>query len=163
MQCKENPLAIEYNEPTGYRRIPTTTCEGGSEKDKASISHPCPGYEDEFRKKRAISMVRLLLSITIPFALAGAIGLYVWRNWDGKLGRIQLGETSYDYNNLWMKWPIVVRSKSRNILASVSSLFSYTLGSALSFVDFKFNSSFMGRNSYTHDRGVYTAINTEDR
>lgn len=114
--CKENPDAIEYWEPTGYRRLPLTTCEGGDhEFDKMSTRHLCPGKgEDYDRKHRGPSGFVLFLAIVLPFAAAGAIGWWVWRNWAGTFGQIRLGEQPagglLDEDRPWVRYPIIAVS-----------------------------------------------------
>ncbi|KAH8885156.1 vacuolar protein sorting [Thozetella sp. PMI_491] len=126
--CKEHPGEFEFYEPTGYRRLPLTTCKDGKEFDKASTPSACPGHEDEFDKAHAgPSGVVLFFAITIPFALAGAIGWYVWRNWSGKFGQIRLGEpggggfggAALDTDQPWVKYPIVAVSA---VVAAVAAL-----------------------------------------
>ena len=90
-ECKTNPDMVEYYDPTGYRRIPLTTCVGGKEMD-VSVAHPCPGKEDEFQKRRGISAAGVFFAITIPIAAATGAGYWVWRNWASKFGQIRLGE-----------------------------------------------------------------------
>lgn len=90
--CKADPDAIEYWEPTGYRRIPLTTCSGGLNLDHL-ISKPCPNKEEEYQKKHGISGAALFFAIVIPLAAAAGIGYYVYSRWDGKFGQIRLGET----------------------------------------------------------------------
>ena len=93
--CKEDPTQIEYFEPTGYRRIPLTTCQEGKEYDKLR-SRPCPGHEADYDKKHGISGLGLFFAILIPFLAAGGIGYYAWTNWRHKLsgfGQIRLGES----------------------------------------------------------------------
>jgi hypothetical protein len=82
---------IDYDDPTGYRRIPLTTCQGGKEMDK-SVAHACPGKGKEFNQKHGPSVVGVFFAIMIPFALAGGVGYWVWRNWTSKFGQIRLGE-----------------------------------------------------------------------
>lgn len=91
--CRENPDAIEYWEPTGYRRIPLTTCQGGLLLDQVE-SHPCPSHEKEYQAKHGIGPVGLFFAIVTPIGIAAAAGYYVYNRWDGKLGQIRLGETS---------------------------------------------------------------------
>ena len=64
--CKK-PDAFEYFEPTGYRKIPLSTCEGGKKYDAWNV-HACPGKEKEFNKHHGkdISGNRVLLLIGIP-------------------------------------------------------------------------------------------------
>ena len=92
--CNENPSLVEYFEPTGYRRIPITTCDGGRELDKL-VSKPCPGHQQEFEKKHGISGVGLFFAIVIPISLAIGVGYYVWQNWQQRFlgfGQIRLGD-----------------------------------------------------------------------
>lgn len=91
LYCKEDETRIEYDEPTGYRRIPLSTCQGGKEMDK-SIPHPCPGHDKEFEKKHGTSGLALFFAIILPFAAAAAIGFYIWQNYDKHFGAIRLGE-----------------------------------------------------------------------
>ncbi|KAJ5761856.1 uncharacterized protein N7511_005238 [Penicillium nucicola] len=90
-QCKSDSEMVEYWEPTGYRRIPQTTCQGGLLLDQ-DVSHPCPNKEEEYHKKHGISGVGLFFAIVSPIAVAAAIGYYVYTHWDGKFGQIRLGE-----------------------------------------------------------------------
>lgn len=93
--CKEDPNLVEYFEPTGYRRIPLTTCQGGTEFDKLK-STECPGHGADYAKKHGISGLGLFFAVVIPLAAAAAIGYYAWTNWRHKLsgfGQIRLGES----------------------------------------------------------------------
>ncbi|WEW58561.1 vacuolar protein sorting/targeting protein PEP1 [Emydomyces testavorans] len=91
--CTEDPNAVEYFEPTGYRRIPLTTCEGGVKLD-GRVAHPCPNKEKEFKKKHpGLHGIGLFFVIVLPIAAAGAVGYYVYTRWEGKFGHIRLGET----------------------------------------------------------------------
>ena len=91
--CKENLDTLEYFEPTGYRRIPLTTCEGGRELDRIR-SVPCPGKEKEVAAKNGISALGLFFAIVIPITVALGVGYYVYTNWDtmAGFGQIRLGE-----------------------------------------------------------------------
>lgn len=115
--CAEHPDAIEYHEPTGYRRIPLTTCSGGLALDTESPVHPCAGHEKEFERAHATSPVAIFFAVTIPFAIAFAAGWYVWRNWNGKFGQIRLGEPNggpsgavFDSDRPWVKYPVIALS-----------------------------------------------------
>lgn len=95
LTCAEDPNLVEYFEPTGYRRIPLTTCSGGRELDKVVVK-PCPGHKEEFEQKHGISGVGLFFAIVIPILAAGGIGYWIWRNWSERLwglGQIRLGES----------------------------------------------------------------------
>jgi hypothetical protein len=89
--CLSNPDLEEYNEVTGYRRIPITTCQKGTEYD-VSDPKPCPGHEKDFDKKHGASAIGIFFAITIPIAVAVGVGYWVWRNWASSFGQIRLGE-----------------------------------------------------------------------
>ncbi|KAI1479859.1 Oligoxyloglucan reducing end-specific cellobiohydrolase [Daldinia eschscholtzii] len=109
--CRENPDQFEYYEPSGFRRIPLTTCEGGFEADKVLRAHPCPGHEEEFEKARGISGVGIFFAVVIPIGVASAVGWWVYRNWQSKFGQIRLGEqSSLDSDSPWVKYPVVAVS-----------------------------------------------------
>ncbi|KAL8716793.1 MAG: hypothetical protein Q9225_005910, partial [Loekoesia sp. 1 TL-2023] len=93
--CKEDPERKSYFTPTGYRRIPLSNCEGGNELEKYEPQErPCRGYEQEFAEMhRGLSGFWLFVfAVLLPGGIATAVGYWVWRNWDGKFGRIRLGE-----------------------------------------------------------------------
>lgn len=90
-QCYDNPDLVEYFEPTGYRRIPLSTCQGGNEMDKI-VAHPCPGKEDEFNEKRGIGGFAIFMITVFCFAAAGVFGYWAWSNWERQFGQIRLGE-----------------------------------------------------------------------
>lgn len=111
--CAEHPEEIEYYEPTGYRRVPLTTCVGGLALDKESPSHACPGKQDEYDRAHAASPVAVFFAVTIPVALAAAVGWYVWRHWNGKFGQIRLGEdgsSAFDSDRPWVRYPVIALS-----------------------------------------------------
>lgn len=118
--CKENPDEFEYYEPSGFRRIPLTTCSGGFEADKVLTPHPCPGHEEEFERKRGVSGVGLFFAIIIPISLAAAAGWWVYRNWRGKFGQIRLGEQNgFGSDAPWVKYPVIAVS---GVVAVVGAL-----------------------------------------
>lgn len=90
---------VSWTEPTGYRKIPLTTCEGGKAFDQG-IEHACKGHEREYKKSRkGLHGFWLFVVVCIPFALAGAVGNYVWNMNGGRtLGQIRLGDDSFDQN-----------------------------------------------------------------
>lgn len=94
-QCAANPDQIEYFDVSGYRRIPLTTCQGGTEMDEIGDPIPCPNHEDEYNKKHRIGGAALFFAIVIPIAVATSAGWWVWRNWEGKFGQIRLGECKF--------------------------------------------------------------------
>lgn len=122
--CAKNPNATSWYEPTGYRRIPLSTCVGGKEMDKNSQEHPCKGHEDEFERKHRTSGVAIFFAVVIPFVAAGVIGWYFWRNWDGKFGQIRLGETTstFDSDRPWVKYPVVAVSAVAAVVVTLPLL-----------------------------------------
>ncbi|KAL1297584.1 hypothetical protein AAFC00_006147 [Neodothiora populina] len=127
-QCAADPKLIEFYEPTGYRRIPLTTCAGGRELD-VSTSHPCPGREPQYEQKHGgISGVRLFFAIVLPIAAAGGVGYWVWKNWEGKFGSIRLGDSygglsgggpSFSTDAPWVKYPVAALSGFVAVLAAI--------------------------------------------
>lgn len=101
--------------------MPLSTCKGGNELDKTSTEHPCEGFEDEFKKKHGTSGVAIFFAVVIPFALAGCIGWYVFKNWDGKFGQIRLGDSSatFDSEQPWVKYPVIAISAIAAVTASI--------------------------------------------
>lgn len=53
--CKKQPDLIEYFQPTGYRKIPPSTCVGGLRLDDVSLPLPCPGKEKEFNERHGFN------------------------------------------------------------------------------------------------------------
>jgi hypothetical protein len=89
--------------------------------DKTSTEHPCAGHEEEFEKKHRTSGFVIFLAVVIPFAIAGAVGWYVYRNWNGKFGQIRLGEQSsaFDSDQPWIKYPVIAVSALAALAAAL--------------------------------------------
>ena len=119
--CAQNPNATSWFEPTGYRKVPLSTCKGGHELDKTSNEHPCEGYEDEFKKKHTTSGVAIFFAVVIPVGLAACIGWWVYKNWSGKFGQIRLGDSSntFDSDQPWIKYPVIVVSAAAAVVAAI--------------------------------------------
>lgn len=94
--CKEEGVN-SWTEPTGYRKIPITTCVGGKDFDRGS-EHACDGKEDQYRKTRkGLHGFWLFVVVMIPFVAAGYIGHHVWNRTSGRsLGQIRLGDDSFE-------------------------------------------------------------------
>ncbi|KAK9328304.1 hypothetical protein V1520DRAFT_346352 [Lipomyces starkeyi] len=123
--CRTFPSLIEYSEPTGYRKIPLSTCIGGEAWDKSTM-HPCPGHEKEFGKlRRGIRGFVLFLLILLPFCMAGVVAYVLYNHYYGQYGQIRLGETDFDTHiglgtdNGLLKYPIMAVSA---VVAFVSAL-----------------------------------------
>ena len=96
--CKKNPDLIEFSDPTGYRKIPLSTCQGGLKLDVSSDTYPCPGKEELFNEKYGISGSSFILMFIIPFILFVAFLWFVYdrgirRNGGfSRFGEIRLGD-----------------------------------------------------------------------
>lgn len=129
--CRDDKNKKSYFEPTGYRRTPLDTCEDGHDLENTK-EIPCPGHEkeleDEQRKKRLSGFPFFLVVIVLPIALACAVGYWAYRNWDGKFGRIRLGDggSAFDADKPWIAWPVMGVSALVAVLSAVPLL----LGSA---------------------------------
>ena len=93
--CRKNPKQVEFWYPTGYRKIPLSTCQGGQELDKITSS-PCPGHEREYEEKHGLSGLGLFFVILVPVLVAGGFGFWAYRKWQsdgfGDFGQIRLGD-----------------------------------------------------------------------
>ncbi|KAK4988073.1 vacuolar protein sorting/targeting protein PEP1 [Elasticomyces elasticus] len=171
--CKNKPDVFEYYDPTGYRRIPLTTCHGGKEMDYTSQSHPCPGREDEYQRKKGIGGWGVFFAITIPIAAATGAGYWVWRNWDGKFGRIRLGDGTmgggfFDSDRLWIKYPVAAVS---GLIAVVAAL-PMVIGSIWRAVSSRLGRSrgsygssgrpYTSRSSFQRGRGEYAVVDPDE-
>jgi len=127
--CKKAGVK-EYYGITGYRRIPITTCEGGKELTYTAQSYPCPGFEDEYAKKHGLSGVATFFIVALVVSVAAGIGYWVYTNWEGKFGRIRLGDgastltpnvsrhAAFDRDAPWIKYPILVLSGVVAVIAA---------------------------------------------
>ncbi|KAH8676359.1 hypothetical protein BX600DRAFT_377333 [Xylariales sp. PMI_506] len=133
--CKENPNEFEYYEPSGYRRIPLTTCSGGDEFDKTTTSHPCPGKEDEYEKAHSVSGVAIFFAVVIPIGMAAAVGWWVYRNWNSNFGQIRLGDqgSAFDNDAPWVKYPVIAVSAIVAVIGALPLVASSVWRSGTSF------------------------------
>ena len=101
--CKNN--VFEYFEPTGYRKIPLSTCEGGKKFD-SFVPKPCPGKTSEFNKHygREFGFFSFILIVGIPIAIFMFVTWFVYdrgirRNGGFKqFGQIRLDEDEFDFH-----------------------------------------------------------------
>lgn len=162
--CRDDPKAESYFEPTGYRRIPLTTCQGGRELEYTSAEHPCPGREKEFEKKHGgLSGFGLfVVAVFLPTLVAAGIGYWVWRNWDGKFGRIRLGDSggAFDTDQPWIHYPIIVVSGIVAVLVAIPTL----LGSIWRGVSSLFGGGrrYTTRQSFARGRQDYAVVDPDE-
>ncbi|KAI1770918.1 Oligoxyloglucan reducing end-specific cellobiohydrolase [Hypoxylon cercidicola] len=176
--CRENPDEFEYFEPSGFRRIPLTTCKGGFEADKVLESHPCPGHEEEFERKRGASGVAIFFAVVIPICFASLAGWWVYRNWQSKFGQIRLGEqTGLDSDAPWIKYPVVAVSAVVAVIGALPLLLGSLWRSASSALG-RFKSRdgggryswlrgssqrrFTTRDSFARGRGDYAIVDEDE-
>ena len=144
--------------------------------DKTSTEHPCDGYEEEFKKKHRTSGLAIFFAVLIPFAAAGGIGWYVWRNWNGKFGQIRLGENSstFDSDQPWIKYPVIAISAVVAVFAALPYLATGLWRAATSTYERvrgggRSQSWFSGgtrrfttRDSFARGRGDYSAVDDDE-
>ncbi|KAI1819204.1 hypothetical protein F4861DRAFT_527855 [Xylaria intraflava] len=178
--CRDDPEATEWHEPTGLRRIPLSTCKGGAfDPEKVFKVHPCPGHEQEFKKKHGISGVAIFFAVVIPIAFAALAGWWVYRNWQDKFGQIRLGEqSSFDNDAPWVKYPVVAISAVVAVIGALPLLASSawrTISSALSGLSGRAGGGgrygwvraggprrFTTRDSFARGRGDYAIVDEDE-
>ncbi|KAI3331859.1 Oligoxyloglucan reducing end-specific cellobiohydrolase [Xylariaceae sp. AK1471] len=178
--CRDDPEAIEYHEPTGLRRIPLTTCEGGRfDPDNDFKVHPCPGHEEEFEKKHGVSGIAIFFAVVIPIAFAALVGWWVYNNWQSKFGQIRLGEHGgLDNDAPWIKYPIIAVSAvvavigalpllASSVWRTVSSTFTRLSGRGDSGGRYSWLGSggprrFTTRDSFARGRGDYAIVDEDE-
>lgn len=164
--CDDDPEAVEYYEPTGYRRIPLTTCKDGKQLDRIK-AHPCPNKEKEFEEKHpGISGVGLFFAITVPIAFAAVAGYYVFTRWDGKFGRIRLGDTSsggsYWRDSMLVSVPIAVVAGTVAVFSALPLLLTSLWRSMRGYVRIPGRSGvsrpYATRGAFAARRGEYLGV-----
>jgi photosystem II stability/assembly factor-like uncharacterized protein len=177
--CEKDKKAVEYYDITGYRRIPLSTCDGGQDLEYTTRSHPCPGKEKDYEKKHGISGVGLFFAITLPILAAAGIGYWVFKNWDTKFGRIQLGDGgaagsrismggAFDGDAPWIKYPVLVLSGVVAVVASIPMV----VGSIYGVISSRFGRGggryggvgrpYTSRSSFSRGRGGYSVVDPDD-
>ncbi|OJD19790.1 hypothetical protein AJ78_00290 [Emergomyces pasteurianus Ep9510] len=164
--CTEDPKAVEWYEPTGYRRIPLSRCEGGKQLNHI-IAHPCPNKEEEFEKKHPrLRGIGLFFVIVIPIGLAIAAGYYVYGHWDGKFGRIRLGDTGsggfFDRDSLFITIPVTIVAGVVAVATALPLLVSSLWRSVRGYVRIPGRSSsrqpYSSRGAFAARRGDYVGV-----
>lgn len=161
--CAKNPNVISFDEGTAYRRIPITTCQGGRALDK-SEALPCPGHEEDFAKQhKGLSGFGLfVVAVLLPSIVAGGVGYWVWRNWDGKFGRIRLGDSgsAFDSSQPWIKYPVAAISALVAVIAAIPLV----LASAWRGISGMFGGGrrYTTRQSFARGRGDYAVVDPDE-
>ncbi|KAB8292110.1 hypothetical protein EYC80_007855 [Monilinia laxa] len=163
--CRTDKNVVEYFEPTGYRRLPLTTCHGGNEMDVNNKAFSCAGHEDEFNKKHAASGWAIFFAVVIPIGIASAVGVWVWRNWTGKFGQIRLGEqSSFDGEAPYIKYPVMFVAGAVAVAQAIPLLASSLWRSASSALGRSqpSNRRFTTRDSFARGRGDYAVVDEDE-
>lgn len=157
--CKEMPGTIEYWVPTGYRRIPLSTCEGGQEFDRVE-SRPCPGKEGEYKQKhRGLHGFGLFFVIVLPIGMTGVIGYIIWDHYSKRYGQIRLGEEN-DSQPVAIQYLVVLVAGAVALVSVIPSL----LTSAFRSIQNRIRSSgrFTSRRSFARRNTNYSIVAAED-
>lgn len=183
--CKTDADKVEYYEPTGYRRLPITTCTGGNEMDKLAVK-PCPGKEDDFNERHGASGIAIFFAVVLPFALAGAVGWWVWKNWSTSgFGQIRLGEqckssffllpsiypvsiiltlksASFDSEAPYIKYPVLLLAGLVAVAQALPLLATSLFRSASSAFGGGSSRRFTTRDSFARGRGDYAVVDEDE-
>lgn len=126
--CKLDDDLIEFSEPTGYRKIPLSTCQGGLTLDVTRDKYPCPGKEKEFKSKYGVSGSSFLQIFSFFFIVFMVFGYVVYdrgirRNGGfARFGEIRLGdEEELVENNLLDKF---INSVVKSGLMAASGIYT---------------------------------------
>ncbi len=128
--CSANPDVVDYYPPTGFRRIPLTTCQDGQEFDKQSEPEACKNHESEFEREHAgPGGVAIFFAVILSVGAAAAAGWYVYRNWSGKLGTIRLGDQgvsgfTLDSDSPWVRYPVMAVSALVAVVGAIPLVLS---------------------------------------
>lgn len=164
--CTENPEAIEWYEPTGYRLIPLSKCKGGKQLNHI-IAHSCPTKEEEFEKKHPrLRGIGLFFAIIVPIGLAVTIGYYVYNYWDGKFGRIRLGDAGsggiFARDSLLISIPVTIVAGVVAVATALPLLVSSLWRSVSGYVRVPGGSSsrrpYSSRGAFAARRGDYVGV-----
>jgi hypothetical protein len=163
--CARDPKKISYFEPTGYRKIPLSQCQGGKELEFTGTERPCPGHGKDFAERhRGLSGFWLfVVAFLFPVAVATAVGYWVWKNWGQQFGRIKLGAEpggTFDTDNPWISYPIMAISALVAVTAAapllVSSLWRSARGA------WGGGRRYTTRSSFARGRGDYAVVDPDE-
>ncbi|ODV87493.1 hypothetical protein CANARDRAFT_194251 [[Candida] arabinofermentans NRRL YB-2248] len=91
--CYGDTSPIQYFKPTGYRRIPLSTCVGGKEFDKSGEPIPCKGKEDEFFKEHpGPSWVLIVFTWVVIVSVVAFFVKFAYMLYQTRYGEIRLDD-----------------------------------------------------------------------
>lgn len=124
--------------------------------------HACPNHDEQFEKKYGTSGVAIFFAVVIPIAAACGIGYYVYKKWDGKFGRIRLGEGGSG-ENPWIAWPVAAVSAVVAVVAALPLLLaSLWRGIASRFGGAYGGRTYTSRSSFARGRADYAAVDNDE-
>jgi len=168
--CDEDPSLIEYHDVTGYRKIPLSTCSGGHELELAGEAHPCPHHQKEFDEKHRLSGVGLFFAIVLPIMGACGVGWYVYNKWDGKFGRIRLGDAGtpgsmFSTDKPWISYPVALAAGLFAVIVAIPEV----VGAINRWARGRFGRgayaptpSYRSRSSFARGRGEYVGVENDE-
>ena len=165
--CDEDPSRETYYQPTGYRKIRISSCEGGDTKKFLGAEEPCPKFKDKFDQEHSglSGFTFFLVAIVLPIVAAAGIGYFVWTIYQqGNFGRIRLGESSggsaFDAEQPWVKYPVAVLSGVVAVLAAIPLV----LGAGWRWASGLFGGSrrYTTRQSFARGRGDYAVVDPDE-
>jgi hypothetical protein len=181
--CSADPGRAVFYDPTGYRKLAISTCSGGRELEYIGEAHDCPGHEGEADRRNGgrLGGAGLFFAVVIPIGFACAAGYYVWRNWDGKFGRIRLGgDGGPGFSALgdgrtrqspWVEYPIAFISGLVAVAVATPLLLASLWRSAKSAMGMETRGrygalnggrTYTSRSSFARGRGEFGAEQVED-
>lgn len=92
---------FEYFKPTGYRKLPMSTCVGGKQFDALNVQ-ACPGHEKEFNEAhgRKVGSGKIMILIFIPLIVfVGTVYFVYDRGIRRNGGFLRLGQIRLDEEN----------------------------------------------------------------
>lgn len=160
--CKEMPGEIEYWAPTGYRRVPLSTCQGGQEFDKVE-SKPCPGKEGEYKQKhRGLHGFGLFFVIVLPIGMTAVVMYILWDHYSKRYGQIRLGEEN-DSQPVVLQYLIIIVAGAVAVVTVIPTLFASAFRSIQNRIKNRgWAGRFTSRGSFARGNSSYSVVAAED-
>ena len=103
-----------------------------------------------------------MVAVFLPALVAGAVGWWVWRNWDGKFGQIRLGDGggAFDADRPWIQYPVAAVSAIVAIASAIPLLLASMWRSASGL--FGGGRRYTTRQSFARGRGDYAVVDPDE-
>jgi len=122
----------------------------------------CPNHEEEFEKKYGVSGAVIFFAIILPIAAAAGVGWYVWKKWDGKFGRIRLGDAGMSGDSPWIAWPVAIISGAVALIAALPLMLGTVWRSVTGRFKGEYSVLYTSRDSFARNRGDYSAVDNDE-